>query len=109
MELEETLAEAAIRETWEEARAKVDLGPLLAIVDVTHARQVHLYFRAVLKGPQFSPGEETLETELFPFDDLPWDELAFPSVTIALEQLLKVGDSVENGVHLARAPRLRIS
>ena len=45
MELGETLGEAAIRETWEEAEARVDLGSMFAVVDVVHARQVHVFFR----------------------------------------------------------------
>jgi ribosomal protein S27AE len=44
MEIGETLAEGAIRETWEEAEAQVELGALFAIVDVVQARQVHVFF-----------------------------------------------------------------
>ena len=109
MELEETLAEAAMRETWEEARAKVTLGPILAIVDVTHARQVHIFFRAKLPAAEFEAGHETSEVRLFSFAELPWDEISFPSVKIALEHLLKSQADGDNGVHLARAPRIRIS
>ena len=109
MELEETLAEAAIRETWEEAKAKVILGPMLAVVDVTHARQVHIFFRADLPAAEFAAGHETSEARLFGLAELPWDEIAFPSVTIALKQLLKYQADGDNGVHLARAPRIRIS
>ena len=109
MELEETLAEAAIRETWEEAKAKVILGPMLAVVDVTHARQVHIFFRAELPAAEFAAGHETSEARLFGLAELPWDEIAFPSVTIALKQLLKYQADGDNGVHLARAPRIRIS
>lgn len=106
MELGETLADAARRETREEACADVELGALYAIVDVTHARQVHVFFRATLPAPRFAAGEETLEARLFALDEIPWDELAFPSVRIALEQLLVVRDSADGPVHLASAPRL---
>ena len=109
MELEETLAEAAIRETWEEAKARVTLGSMLAVVDVTHARQVHIFFRAELPEAEFEAGHETSEARLFSFTELPWDEIAFPSVRIALEQLLKSQTNGDNCVHLARAPRIRIS
>ena len=109
MELEETLAEAAIRETWEEARAKVTLGSMLAVVDVTHARQVHIFFRAKLPSAKFEAGHETSEAQLFKIADLPWEEIAFPSVRIALEQLLRSQTEGGEGVHLARAPRIRIS
>ena len=53
MELGETLGEAAIRETWEEAQARVELGPLFAVVDVVHARQVHVFFRGDPVGTGF--------------------------------------------------------
>ncbi|MEC7803426.1 MAG: NUDIX hydrolase [Pseudomonadota bacterium] len=109
MELEETLAEAAIRETWEEAKARVTLGPMLAVVDVTHARQVHIFFRAELPAAKFEAGHETSEARLFSFAELPWGEIAFPSVRIALEQLLKSQTKGDNSVHLTQAPRIRIS
>ena len=109
MELEETLAEAAMRETLEEAQAKVKLGDLLAVIDVTHARQVHIFFRAQLTAKEFGAGEETLEVRLFTFNELPWNEIAFPSVKIALEQLIRARDTGENYVHLASAPRISIS
>jgi len=109
MELGETLAEAAARETWEEAMARVELGPLFALVDVVHARQVHAFFEARLPEPDFGPGEETLETELYHPDDIPWDELAFPSVRIALEKYFENRRLGRSDLHMSAAPRLRIS
>jgi len=106
MELGETLAEAACRETREEACADVELGAMYTVVDVTHARQVHVFFRATLPVPRFAAGDETLETRLVPLDEIPWDELAFPSVRIALEQLLAIRGTADGPVHLASAPRL---
>ena len=109
MELGESLAEAAARETWEEARARVELGPLFALVDVVPAGQVHAFFTATLPRPEFAAGEETLETRLFAPDQIPWDELAFPSVRIALERYL---DNLRTGattLYLAAAPRIRLS
>jgi ADP-ribose pyrophosphatase YjhB (NUDIX family) len=107
MELGETLPDAALRETWEEAEAKVELGPLFAVVDVVHARQVHVFFRGTLREPVFGAGEETLETRLFQPAEVPWAEIAFPSVTIALEQYLRDHDRGHGPVHLATAPRFR--
>lgn len=104
MELGETLPEAALRETWEEAEAAVELGPLFAVVDVVHARQVHVFFRGTLREARFGAGEETLEARLFTPSELPWPEIAFPSVTIALEQYLREQDT-RGPVHLATAPR----
>ncbi len=109
MELGETLAEAALRETWEEALARVELGPMIALVDVVHAGQVHAFFAATLATPDFGAGEETLDTQLFETADIPWDELAFPSVRLALECYLANRDSGTDTLHLLDAPRIRIS
>ena len=109
MELGETLAEAALRETWEEALARVELGPLMALVDVVHAGQVHAFFAARLPAPEFGVGEETLETRLFEAADIPWDELAFPSVRIALECHLENRRSGQDTLHMREAPRIKIT
>lgn len=108
MELGESLAEAAIRETWEEARARVSLGPLFAVVDVIQARQVHVFFRGELHAGEHGAGEETLETRLVSPAELPWDEIAFPSVRIALERYLQDRASGGGPLHLVTAPRVRI-
>jgi len=109
MELGESLADAAVRETWEEACARVEIGSLMAVVDVIHAEQVHVFFAAVMPMAEFAAGEETLETKLFQPDDLPWEEIAFPSVRIALEQTLSNRKTGYLGVHLAQAPRISVS
>jgi ADP-ribose pyrophosphatase YjhB (NUDIX family) len=109
MELGESLAEAAARETWEEACARVELGPLYALVDVVHAGQVHAFFEARLPTPEFAAGEETLEARLFQPEDIPWDELAFPSIRLALERYLENRRAGTSALHLDRATRLRIS
>lgn len=89
MENGETLAEGAARETMEEAMAKVEMHDLFAVVDVVHARQVHIMFRATLLDGQFGAGDETLEAALFAPEDIPWDEIAFLSVRFALEKFLE--------------------
>ncbi len=86
METGETLQAAAARECYEEALAEVDIGSLLAVVTVTHAHQVHVMFRAALRRPQFAPGPESLEVVLCEERDVPWAELAFPSVEFALRK-----------------------
>jgi ADP-ribose pyrophosphatase YjhB (NUDIX family) len=108
MELGETLGEAAIRETWEEAHARVELGALFAVVDVVHARQVHVFFRGSMIDAAFGAGAETLESRLVPPGELPWTDIAFPSVAIALRQYLADGAGA-GPVHLATAPRFRLS
>lgn len=89
MENGETLQQAAARESHEEALARVEIGSLLAVVHVLHARQVHVFFRAALRVPEFAPGAESLEVTLLAPADLPWSELAFPSTEFALRRYLE--------------------
>jgi len=105
MEMGESLAEAALRETWEEALAQVEIGPLFAAVDVIHAGQLHVFFSGKLPRPEFGAGTETIETRLFRPEDIPWGELAFPSIRIALEQYLANRRTGNQLVHLSTAPR----
>ncbi|WP_417449488.1 NUDIX hydrolase [Kordiimonas sp.] len=72
--------EGAAREAYEEATANIEITDLLAVYSVRHISQVHLMYRATLKTPEFAPGIESLEVALFDWEDIPWDELAFPSV-----------------------------
>ncbi len=80
MELGETTAEGALRETDEEAGARIELQGLYCVHNVVQAGQVHLFYRAQLLSPAFNPGPETLEARLFREDEIPWDELAFRTV-----------------------------
>lgn len=89
MENNETLREGAARETLEEAMAHVEVGDLCAIVDVVRAKQVHMMFRATLIGDRFDAGHETLEAKLFAEEEIPWSEIAFPSVRFSLETWLE--------------------
>ena len=85
MELAETTAEGALRETLEEAGVQVQMQPLFAVVNVQRVGQVHLFYRARLLAAEWNPGEETLEAALFGEADIPWDELAFHTVKACLE------------------------
>ena len=80
MELRETLAEGAARETDEEAGAIIEMQDLFSIIDVPRVGQVHFFFRAALQSPVFNPGHETQEARLFTEADIPWDDLAFRTV-----------------------------
>ncbi len=86
METGETAEVAACREAREEAGCELDVEGLLAIYDLTHVAQVQLMFRTRLRGSAFSAGIESLEVALFRWEDIPWTELAFPSVVWALNQ-----------------------
>ena len=77
MELGETTAEGALRETQEEAGAEVEMGPLYGLLNVVRVGQIHLFYRARLLSTVFDPGPESLEARLFSEDEIPWDEIAF--------------------------------
>ena len=85
MELGETTAQAALRETLEEARARVELGEAFTLLSVPHVNQVHLYYRARLPVQEFAAGEETLEVRLFSESEIPWDTIAFRTVSATLK------------------------
>ena len=85
MELGESTSAGAARETEEEAGAIVEIGPLYSLLNVPHAEQVHLFYLASMKSPEFKAGEESLEVALFHEQDIPWAEIAFPTVKQTLE------------------------
>ena len=80
MENGETTLQGAARETLEEANARVDVIQLYALYNIPHINQVYMLFRARLLDKDFSAGAETLETQLFVEDDIPWEQLAFATV-----------------------------
>lgn len=80
MELDETAEQGAERETWEEARARVELLAPYALINLPHVNQLYLIFRARLLDLDFSPGPESLEVRLFREEEIPWQELAFGTV-----------------------------
>ncbi|AOS79874.1 MULTISPECIES: NUDIX hydrolase [Hydrogenophaga] len=85
MELGETTAEGAQRETDEEAGAHIELGELFTLMNVPRVGQVHLFYRARLLSERFNPGHETIEARLFREDEVPWDEIAFRTVRETLQ------------------------
>ena len=84
LELGESPDEGAMREALEEANARIAISGVLAIYSIRRLSQVQIFYRATLAEPAFSAGEETLEARLFAWDEVPWDDLAFPSVAWAL-------------------------
>ena len=85
MENNETTAEAAVRETVEEAGADIEIGDLFSLLNVAQVHQVHLFYLARLRSLDFAPGIESLEVELFTEQEIPWDDLAFPTIRQTLE------------------------
>jgi ADP-ribose pyrophosphatase YjhB (NUDIX family) len=85
LELGESLADGAVRETVEEAGANIELQDLLTILNVVRVGQVHFFYRAKMLNTSLAPGPETIEARLFREDEVPWDELAFRTVRQTLE------------------------
>jgi len=101
MELDETTAEGALRETVEEAGAHVELEGLFTVMNVARVGQVHLYYRARMLDTHLDPGPETIEARLFREDEIPWDELAFRTVRETLMLFFADRRRAQFGVHCA--------
>jgi ADP-ribose pyrophosphatase YjhB (NUDIX family) len=85
LELGESTADGALRETDEEAGARIELLGLFTVLNVVRVGQLHLYYRARMLDTTLAPGPETLEARLFSEDEIPWDELAFRTVRETLQ------------------------
>jgi len=95
MELNETTIDGAKREAWEEARARIEIDALLAVYNIPRLSQVQIFYRARLLSDAISAGPESREVGLFAWEDIPWDDLAFPSVRWALRHHREVGAARE--------------
>lgn len=89
LESAESVADGAIRETWEEARAKVQIIEPFALFNLTFVDQIYFLFRAKLLNLDFGPGAESLDVELMPENQIPWDEIAFDVIYQTLQRYFK--------------------
>jgi ADP-ribose pyrophosphatase YjhB (NUDIX family) len=80
MEVGESTEEGAVRETWEEATARIEVVGLLGLYNIVRLSQVQIFYAANLLSPDIKAGIETLELDLFAWNEIPWDDLAFPTV-----------------------------
>lgn len=103
LEAGETIADGAVRETLEEAGARVNLHELYGVVDIPHISQVYMFFRASLADLEFAPGTESLETVLFAEQDIPWNELAFPVIGLMLKHYF---EDRKNGSYTLKTAKL---
>lgn len=85
MEMGETTVEAAQRETLEEARARVSIEGLYVILNLPSVNQVYMMFRSRLLDTDFGPGHESLEVRLYKEEEVPWDQIAFPTIQHTLK------------------------
>lgn len=93
LELHETTEEGARREAWEEARARIRLDGLLGLFSIPRISQVQLIYRATLADPAIEPGPESLEVGLFLWNEIPWGDIAFPSVHWSLDAARAAGSA----------------
>ncbi len=99
MELHESLAQGAARETDEEAGADIEMQALFTLIDVPKVGQVHFFFLAKLNSDRFNPGHETMQARLFDEADIPWDDLAFRTVRETLKAFYADRASGQFGFH----------
>jgi len=80
MENGETSEQGALRESWEEAQVKLEVHHLYTLFNLPYINQLYLFYYASMPEPEYAPGTESLEVELFSQEEIPWDQLAFPVV-----------------------------
>lgn len=90
LELGESAEQGAQREAFEEARARITLLGLLAVYSIPQIGQVQLMYLADLLSPELEAGPESLEVALFAPHEIPWGELAFPTVHRVLTRSLEL-------------------
>ena len=109
MENDETTREGAMRETLEEAGARVEILDLYSLMNIPDINQVYLLFRARLLDLDFAPGEESLDVALFNEADIPWQEIAFHTVHTTLQHYFSDRRSGVFPLHVGDLDRRRRS
>jgi ADP-ribose pyrophosphatase YjhB (NUDIX family) len=84
LEIDETVRQAAIRETLEETGLDVELGAILGLYSRIPAAIVVVAYEARIVGGEPQVTHESLETRPFAADRIPWDEIAFETSVRAL-------------------------
>jgi len=97
MENGETVAEGALRETWEESLTSPALGQLLSMVSIPQINQVHCFYLARLPTPEFTLTPESVEIDFFSPSEIPWEDLAFRSVISTLKHYCEHQEALEAG------------
>ena len=92
LENQESIEEGALRETEEEAKLRVSDVKLFTILSVPHIDQIYTFFTGKVVHYDFGPTPESSEVNLFKYDDIPWKDLAFPTVSKTIKLFLEHGD-----------------
>ena len=95
----ESMAQGAKRECEEEALITPNIQSMIAVVDVLHAEQVHVFYRATIDDDSFGAGEESLDVRLYGLDEIPWDLIAFETVKIALNAQIEKDPNDESPIY----------
>lgn len=89
MENQESLEEAGIRESVEEANANLEIENLYSVISLPHINQIYVLYRAKLLDLNFYAGPESLDVQLFYEDEIPWEQLAFKTIDITLKHFFE--------------------
>ena len=88
-----------VRKCEEEALITPNVQSMIAVVDVVHAEQVHVFYRATIDDDSFGAGEESLDVKLYRLDEIPWDLIAFETVKIALNAQIEKDANDESPIY----------
>lgn len=102
----EKAQEGAARETMEEAGAQVDILGVHAVYNLPQANQVYIHFLAELREGKFDNGPESLETQLFTEEEIPWKEMAFSSSYFALKRFFEDRRQGKHITHIGNFPEV---
>lgn len=107
MENGETLQEGAARETWEEACATVAIGDLYTVFNLAHINQVYMFFLSEMVNGDYAVGDESADVGLFSEEEIPWDQLAFPTIGRTLKFYLQDREAGDFPVRTQDIPPLK--
>jgi ADP-ribose pyrophosphatase YjhB (NUDIX family) len=89
MENGEHIEEGALREANEEANLTLRSKGLLSVFTVPKINQVHMHFLTEVLDNNWNLTTETTDIQLFSEDEIPWDDIAFPSNLFTLNTYLE--------------------
>ena len=81
------------RRELEESGARIELGEIYTIIDVPQIEQVHVFYLAQALGPELDPGPESLEARYYDEAEIPWDDLAFRTVSSTLRRYFETAST----------------
>jgi ADP-ribose pyrophosphatase YjhB (NUDIX family) len=84
LEVDETVHQAAIRETWEETGLLVEPGEIIGLYTRLEAAVVTIAFEARIVGGTPGPTPEATEIQAYAPEAIPWRDIAFRTTTWAL-------------------------